>query len=180
LINGHPDPSSTRLAAALADAYARGAQRGGHELRRLDVGSIAFPLVITGQELEEAPPDSIGEAQEAILWADHLVLVFPLWLASPPALLKGFFEQMWRYGYAFDKETIKGLLTGRSVRMVVTMIIPSLVFHLIFASGVKAMRTGIFKAAGFKPVRTLIFSSVMTARHERWLAKMEDLGVRGQ
>ena len=45
IINGNPDPSSERLSAALAEAYASGAEAAGHEVRRLTFGKIDFPLL---------------------------------------------------------------------------------------------------------------------------------------
>ena len=38
---------------------------------------------------------------EAIVWSEHIVLVFPLWLGTMPAMLKGFLEQVLRPGIAF-------------------------------------------------------------------------------
>jgi putative NADPH-quinone reductase len=35
-----------------------------------------------------------------IRWAQHLVIVIPLWIGTMPALLKGFFEQTVRPGFA--------------------------------------------------------------------------------
>ena len=43
-----------------------------------------------------APPPAIAEAQRTIVWAEHLVIIYPLWLGSMPALLKGFLEQALR------------------------------------------------------------------------------------
>ena len=40
VINGHPDPSPERLAAALAKAYAEGAETAGHQVRRIDIGAV--------------------------------------------------------------------------------------------------------------------------------------------
>ena len=76
VINGHPDPSGERLCAALAGAYVRGASAVGHQIRRIDVGALDFPLIRSSQDFErgELPP-AIREAQEAIGWADHLVII---------------------------------------------------------------------------------------------------------
>ncbi|HET8696394.1 MAG TPA: NAD(P)H-dependent oxidoreductase [Gammaproteobacteria bacterium] len=45
----------------------------------------------------------MAEPQAFIAWADHLVMVYPLWLGEMPALLKGFFEQVLRPGFAFPR-----------------------------------------------------------------------------
>ena len=35
------------------------------------------------------PPADIRAAQDDIRWAEHVVLIYPLWLGTMPALLKG-------------------------------------------------------------------------------------------
>jgi putative NADPH-quinone reductase len=42
LIQGHPDTAGGHLCRALEEAYAKGAAVGGHELRRIDIGSLDF------------------------------------------------------------------------------------------------------------------------------------------
>lgn len=177
LINGHPDPSSSRLAGALANAYQQGAERAGHQVRRIELGALSFPPIITGAELEEPPPEAIAKAQDDIRWCDHLVLVFPLWLSAPPALVKSFFEQICRYDFAFD-HAAKPLLKGRSARLIVPMIIPTLVFHLLFGGGVKGFARGVLWASGFKPIRTLPLGKVLSADKKPWLEQVEALGAR--
>src|SRR3546814_3060446 len=66
-----------------------------------------------------APADAIHKAQADIRWADHLVILYPLWLGDVPALLKGFLEQILRPGFAIDEGSTgmsAKLLTGRSAR----------------------------------------------------------------
>lgn len=102
LIEGHPDPIGSHLCHALADAYAEGAQEEGHQVRRVHVAKLDFPLLRSQQDWEFGElPESLKQAQEDIAWAQHLVLFFPLWLGDMPALLKGFLEQIARPGFAF-------------------------------------------------------------------------------
>ena len=58
----------------------------------------------------------------------HLVIFYPLWLGSMPALLEGFLEQALRPGFAIGKvesgTSWKKLLTGTSARIVVAMGMP--------------------------------------------------------
>ena len=103
IIQGHPDAQARHFCHALADEYAKGAEDGGHEVRRIEVARLDFPLLRTKEEFEQGvPPDSINQAQEAIGWADHLVILYPLWLGTMPALLNAFFEQVFRPGFAFE------------------------------------------------------------------------------
>jgi len=118
LIQGHPDARGGRLCHALAQAYTQGAEAGGHEVRSVDVARLDFPLLRSAVEWQEgAPAEPVCKAQDAIEWAQHLVIVFPLWLGDMPALLKGFFEQALRPGFAIGEagegRIGKRLLKGR-------------------------------------------------------------------
>jgi putative NADPH-quinone reductase len=188
MIQGHPDPSGKRFGHALAGAYAEGAREGGHPVKCIDVAKLEFPILRTKEDFEEgAPPESIREAQEQIRWADHLVIFFPLWLGTMPALLKGFFEQTFRYGFALGKpEGGKGLtrmLAGKSARIVVTMGMPSVVYRWYFrAHGVKVLERSILGLAGIGPIKESFIGMVegSSAGREKWLAEMRTLGRGGK
>jgi putative NADPH-quinone reductase len=181
VINGHPDARPERLAAALAGAYIRGASGAGHQIRRLDVGAIDFPLIRRQAEFLDAAPPAIREAQEAIAWAEHLVVIFPLWLGGAPALLKGFLEQVFRYGFAVSPpgEAVRGLLKGRSARLVVTMGMPAIAFRWVFgAFGVRSLERGLLWVSGVGPIRRSILGEVAgsPSRRAKWLQDMYALG----
>jgi len=167
IIQGHPDASQPHLCHALAEAYEAGARESGHEVRMLDVAALDFPLLRSQREWESgALPPTLAQAQQDIGWAQHLVLVFPLWLGDMPAMLKGFLEQVARPGFAFSTEgggpafSRKGL-TGRSARIVVTMGMPSLVYRWYFrAHSIKSLERNILGFVGISPVTATLVGSV--------------------
>ena len=169
ILNGHPDTARKGLCGALADAYAEGAASGGHTVERLDIGALQFDLLRSQSEFETGtvPPD-IAAAQEAILRAEHIVVVFPLWLGDMPALLKGFFEQTLRPGFAFAYRPSgfpQKHLAGRSARIVVTMSMPAFVYRWYFrAHAVKNLKRNILGFVGYAPVRDTIVGGVATAK----------------
>ncbi|MDP1873346.1 NAD(P)H-dependent oxidoreductase [Phenylobacterium sp.] len=185
LINGHPDPHPDRLCSALASAYAEGAQAAGHHVRRIEVGGLALPP-ITSQAAFMAPSSpEVAELQAAVREADHLVLIYPLWLGAPPAVLKAFLEQVFRYGLALaapgEAKGVKGLLAGRSARVVVTMGMPGFIFRLVFfAHGLKCVSRGLLWVSGYRPVREMALGPVESpdpARRLRWIARLRSLGA---
>lgn len=187
IIQGHPDCADAHLCHALADAYAFSAAVADHEIRRVEVATLDFPLLRSQQDFEhgEAVPD-IRMAQDAIYWAEHIVLVCPLWLGTVPALLKGFLEQVFRPGFAFSYgETSRPTmhLRGRSARIIVTMGMPALLYRWYFgAHGLKNLERCILKFCGLGPVRETLFGRVGTAdeaRRRKWLARVAALGRRG-
>lgn len=183
LIDGHPDQSPARLCHALAGAYAGGAASAGHEIRRLDIASLSFPVLRDPQEFTRPPshPDIVA-AQRDFLWADHLVFVFPLWLGGPPALLKAFMEVLGCGEFllgAGNGHFPKGKLAGRTARMVVTMGMPSFIYRLFFrAHGTKAFEHGILRMAGVKSVRATYIGNIGVSENScrRWLDTLNHMG----
>lgn len=189
IIQGHPDPDEGRFCHALGWTYEDGAVAGGHEVRTIDVAKLDFPLIRTRREFEKGPvPDDIRVAQDDIRWANHLVICYPLWLGTLPALLKGFFEQTFRYGYALDvgnrRGMVRKLLKGRSARIIVTMGMPAAVYRYYFrAHGLKSLESGILAISGISPVRSTLIGSIEKpdARYrERWLGEIHELGRRAK
>jgi putative NADPH-quinone reductase len=185
LIQGHPDSSARHLLHALADAYADGARAAGHEVRSVEVAALDFPLLRSEADWEKgALPTGLAAAQEAIAWAEHLVIFFPLWLGDMPALLKGFLEQVARPSFAFGTEGGNPFahkkLRGRSARVVVTMGMPALVYRWFFrAHSVKSLERNILGFVGIAPVDETLIGTVGSLAPEsanKWLAKLRKLG----
>jgi len=185
ILQGHPDPAGSHLCHALADAYAEGAAAAGHRVLRVEIARIDVPVLRDQRAFETGElPASLAEAKDAVVAADHVVLVFPLWLGTMPALVKAFLEQVMRPGvaFAYEKTGIRKLLTGRSAHIVVTMGMPALAYRLFFLShGVAGLRRNIFKFVGFSPVRSTLFGMVAAAperTRDGWLARMRRDGER--
>lgn len=188
IIQGHPDSQHAHLGHALADAYAAGAQAAGHTITRIDLGALDIPLLRSQDAFEHGTvPDSLKPAADAIVAAEHIVLIFPLWLGTMPAMVKAFLEQVMRPGIAFayrDKGgQAKPLLAGRSARVIVTMGMPALVYRWWFgAHGVKALERNILAFVGIAPIRRTLFGmveAVSPAKRRDWVERMRKLGARG-
>ena len=138
VLQGHPDPA------------------GGHEVRRIDVARLEFPLLHNAQEWEwKPPPEPIAAAQQAIAWAEHLAIFYPLW---------------------------KKKLAGRSARIVVTMGMPAFFYRVYYrAHSLKSLKRNILAFCGISPVRTTLIGIVEGRKQarEEWLAKLGALGARG-
>jgi len=145
LIQGHPDPRGHHFGHALADAYVKGAIEGGHEVDLVEIAKLDFPLLRSKDDLEHGtPPECIRDVQSALLAADHIVLIYPVWNGAMPALVKGFLEQTFRPAFIFpDARRDKPLgffsslrqrkaLKGKTARVVVTMQMPALVYRWYF------------------------------------------------
>ncbi len=184
VIVGHPDPSPQRYLRGLASAYAEGARIAGHEVRFVDLANLSFPLLRTQAEWQSGEgPSELREAQQAILWADHIAIFYPLWLGSMPALLKGFLEQVLRPGIEGNKMRRPfgfTLLMGKTARIVVTMGMPAFFYRWYFrAHSLKSLERNVLRYCGIGAIRETLVGMVEAggpARHERWLEKMRKQG----
>jgi putative NADPH-quinone reductase len=120
ILQGHPDPGRGHLCHGLASAYADGAAAAGHPVTRIEPAQIEFPILFSQQDFEAGQiPSMLAPARDAIVLARHLVIIFPLWHGTMPALLKAFLEQVMRPGVALEYRSQgfpRGLLAGRSAR----------------------------------------------------------------
>lgn len=187
IIQGHPDGHARHLCHALADEYADGARSAGHSVRTIDLGKLEFPLLRTKAAFDHGgvPPELVT-AQEDLAWANHVLLVYPLWLGEMPAVVKGFFEHVLRPGFAFELggHGWKPKLKGKSARVLVTMGMPAAVYRWYFgAHSLKSLRRNVLSFVGIKPVRATFIGLVESAsskRKQSWLAASRKLGAAGR
>lgn len=180
---GHPSKQS--LCRALAEAYCEGAREGGHEAILYALSDKSFdPILHEGYREEQFLEPDLIDAQEKVKWANHVVMIYPLWVGGLPALLKGFIERVFLPGFAYsdssDNKMPARLLKGRSIRIIITMGMPAFFYRLVYGShSLKALKIGMLKLVGFAPIRSTILGGVDMVGDEgrkKWLAKMHDLG----
>ncbi|MBW5467968.1 flavodoxin family protein [Brevibacillus formosus] len=185
VIIGHPDPES--YCSALAHAYMKGAEGKDAQIRTIDLSQIAFdPNLKYGYRKRTELEDDLKEAQDLIRWADHLVIVYPTWWGTMPAILKGFFDRVLLPGFAYKyregSPLWDKLLTGKTAHLIVTMDTPSWYNRLIYwQAGHLVMKRNILKFCGIKPVKVTEISGVNAAAEEKrkkWLEKVKQLGER--
>ncbi len=182
-------PRADSFCGALAEAFCQGARAAGVQLRRLDLSGLDFdPHLHTPSPNDQPLEDDLCRARELLLWADHLVIVYPTWWGTAPALLKGFLDRLMAPGFAFRTCEggigYQGLLQDRSAQLITTMDTPPLVHRLLYRQpGKNALARATLGFCGMRPVRSLVFGSVKNAstdQREAWLARAERQGRRLQ
>lgn len=120
VICGNPD--SETFTGSVLDTYESAARESGHEVVRFNLGSMKFdPILHKGyKEIQALEPDLV-KLQDAIRECDHLVIGYPNWWTTMPALLKGLFDRIWLPGFAFNfnKKTkkVEAHLKGKTARV---------------------------------------------------------------
>jgi len=124
-------PSESSLTAKVRDAFLRGLGDAGHTYTISDLYKMGFRADMTEQEYLRdayynlAPPlasDVLAE-QALINAADALVFIYPVFWTDAPAKLKGWFDRVWRYGFAYGQDDARtaGLVPMRALKTVLTI-----------------------------------------------------------
>ena len=119
IVSAHPDPAS--LTHALGGVATQQLLADGHEVRTTDLYADHWKSAVDRADFPALPPaeqlrvvvasgeafatgtltDDVKGEQAKLLWADALILAFPLWWFSMPAILKGWVDRVFSYGFAY-------------------------------------------------------------------------------
>ena len=102
-------PSKRSFSGAVLEAFSRGLRAAGHTYEIGDLYEMGFnpEMDIDQYEREvgldpKAPlPADVKIEQEKIDRADALAFIYPVWWSDCPAKLKGWFDRVLTYGYAY-------------------------------------------------------------------------------
>ncbi len=181
LINGHPNPDS--FCYSLAKAYRQGVGAQAN-FRQIDVAHLTFDVGALKHFDSFEIPEDLRKAQEDIGWANHIVIVHPIWWATMPALLKSFIEQTFLMGFAAQYEKngkITKLLTGKSVRVISTLDTPVFLYKSFLGNPSFKVHKANFSFCGIKPIRQTYIGPVVKsddAKRKQWLRSVEQLGKK--
>lgn len=179
---GNPDKES--YSGRVADAYGDAARKAGHEVVRVNINDLKFdPILHKGyKEIQPLEPD-LKKLQEQWNWADHVVIVYPNWWCTMPAILKGMFDRIFLPGFAFnfDKKSKKLIqrLKGKTAHVIVIAGTHSpFMTWLKYGDFTNEIRYGILEFAGMKARVTTYGPSerVSQARRTKWLRQVARFG----
>jgi len=110
-------PSEDSFTRNMRDAFIKGVTDSGNEYIISDLYRMGFDPVMTEQEYlrdayyKDTPsvaPDVLAE-QEKINSADAIAFIYPVFWTEAPAMLVGWFDRVWTYGFAYGDKTMKTL-----------------------------------------------------------------------
>src|SRR3954463_1411507 len=156
IVVGHPQ--SRTLRGALGEAYQRGAQAAGHDVKLFALAEMKFdPILREGYRMEQPLEPDLQAAYDALAACDHLVIIFPLWCGDMPALLKGFIERLLQPDLIRRQDTDNAMnwaiFNNKTARVVMTMGMPVSIYRFWYGGhALKLLARNILKFIGIKPV----------------------------
>jgi len=167
------------------DRYLAAAVDAGAEVTKFNLRDMEFdPILYEGYKKRQDWEPDLAKAAQSIQDSDHLLLGFPLWWGTQPALLKGFFDRVFLPGYAFkyhkNDPMWDRLLRGRSADVFITADTPKFFLRLSYGAPIfRQMKGQILGFSGFKPVNQYYFAPIRKKQpqdFEKWFKKAESLG----
>ena len=149
IVHAHPEPKS--LTSALKDLAVEILTAQGHAVQVSDLYAANWKAVADRADfLKPAEPERLRYAaesrhafatgtqtpdveaeQQKLLWADAVLLSFPMWWFGMPAILKGWVDRVFAYGFAYGVGAHggerwgdrygEGTLSGRRAMLSVTI-----------------------------------------------------------
>jgi len=119
LIIAHPAPRS--FTATMAKAYAGALAAHGHEVLERDLYRMAFDPCLHAGEVPGPkgfkPGADVTAERELLKDVRSFAFFYPVWINSPPAILKGYLERVFGmgFGYGMAEGGNGPLLAGRSM-----------------------------------------------------------------
>ncbi|MEJ2722337.1 MAG: NAD(P)H-dependent oxidoreductase, partial [bacterium] len=105
-------PSHKSFTCDVLDQFIAGLRDAGHTFELSDLYAMGFQTDMdleqynreTGPDPGVPVPSDVAAEHTKITAADALVFIYPVWWSDCPAKLKGWFDRVWSYGYAYIYE----------------------------------------------------------------------------
>ncbi|MBE7683813.1 NAD(P)H-dependent oxidoreductase [Paenibacillus sp. P13VS] len=166
IVYAHPHADSFNRAILNTAVEALEAQ--GHEVVVRDLYALEFQPVLSAADTTSMRagqnPQDITTEQKFITDADAITFIYPIWWTGLPAILKGYVDRVFAYGFAYasGEAGIEKLLTGKKGLIINTHGTPSDIYDQIgMTAGMKMTSdVGIFDFVGIESVDHLFFGSI--------------------
>ncbi len=119
IVYAHPEPTS--LNGSLKEFAVAHLSALGHQVQVSDLYAMRWKTTVDEADIIDRPTDrpfhasldskyaythgtqspDIAAEQDKLRWADTVILQFPLWWFTMPAILKGWVDRVYAYGFAY-------------------------------------------------------------------------------
>ncbi len=185
IVQAQPDAAS--FSAAIEAAFTKGAKAAGHSVDAVNLANDGFSPGFGQPDLDhyhgKTPvPDDVRDHQARVDAADALVLVFPVYWWSFPAVLKGWIDRVFIGGWAFRFEEGKVVGTMRDIPVYLLGVgggsNDGYAKHGYYTAFDTQVTTGIFKFCGIRRIHTHLLLDVESGAEYRdaHLETVEEIG----
>lgn len=189
IVFNHPHEGS--YCTSILHAAEKGLKAGGHPCRIINLDKDGFDPVMRSKDLKafamagKDMDDALLEVDPLVMkykedleWAEHLVMIFPIWWMTSPAMTKGFIDKVIFPAVAYNM--VKGRLVSRlpvrKVTVITTMNTPSDIYKEMFDNSIEgSMIKGTFRQIGIEDVGWISLNGVKQAGQEQrieWLIQV--------
>ncbi|MEI5909580.1 NAD(P)H-dependent oxidoreductase [Bacillus spongiae] len=185
VIYAHPNPQSFNH--AILETVVNKLEGQGNEVVVRDLYALNFEPVLSGQDFAAFQagntPDDIKVEQDHVKWADVITFVYPIWWTGLPAILKGYIDRVFAYGFAYavnEQGGYEKLLAGKKAVVFNTIGHPEGYYEEVGMIGAmkQTSDTGIFDFVGIETLEHKFFGAVPSvddATRKQMLIDVEDI-----
>ena len=190
IVFNHPYGGS--FCGAILAAVERGLKTGGHKCRVINLDQDDFDPVMrskdllafvgagrAGEDALDAIDDQVREYKEHLEWVEHLVMIFPVWWMTTPAMTKGFIDKVIFPAIAYDMKDgrLVSRLSLRKVTVITTMNTPADIYREVFGNPLEgSLIKGTFRQIGIENIEWTSLNEVKQVSREQreaWLEEIE-------
>ena len=184
IVYAHPNTKSFN--AAVLESFTKGLDESGHNYEVVDLYNLNFDPSIKLEDFAQFKggqmPQDVSSQQEKLAKADALVLISPIYGWFVSAILEGWIQRVFSWGFAWkaSKEGMEGLLTQKKAIYICTTGNPE-EFYKMTGYGdsmIKIMESSL-KECGIKDVKTHLLyaiSAVDDQIRKKYLDSVYSLG----
>ena len=164
-----------------------GLDTGGHEFKVIDLDKDGFDPVMREKDLSafvqaSRNPEKEIEGLDPLIqvyvnkmrWAERIVMIFPIWWMTMPAMTKGFIDKVIFPGLVYKMEggkLVSQLSRLKQVVVITTMNTPAAIYETTFGNSIEgSLIKGTFNQIGIHDIRWISLNMVKQVGDEkRWL-----------
>ncbi len=187
IIYVHPNPQS--FCHAIMETVKETLVTKKHDIIVRDLYALNFDPVLKGADFValqsgKTSPD-VKVEQEYVVWSDIMTIIHPIWWTGLPAMMKGYIDRVFSYGFAYSRNEggLLRLLTGKKVIILNTQGAPKDLYEKsgMFVAMGKTSDTGIYEFCGMTVLMHQFFSAVPSvddATRKGYLEKVREISGR--
>ncbi|MNW46894.1 Glutathione-regulated potassium-efflux system ancillary protein KefF [compost metagenome] len=174
IVYAHPHEGSFNN--AILDTAVNALKSKGHEVSVRDLNKLGFNPVLSPADTaalrEGNAPADIATEQEYLKKADVITFIYPIWWTGLPAILKGYVDRTFSYGFAYQYNAQGGvdkLFTGKKGVIINTHGTPGEIYDSIGMSNSLKQTSdgGIFEFCGIEVLEHFLFGGVTTVATDK-------------